>query len=248
MQWHNFAWDRLADAAVGGLVVLALGSLAARLCRQPVRAHRLVILTLFGGVAVPLLGALSLAPTWSVGLIPAPAPVPARLESAVTTGASSRLRSPIAAESSAARALAERPEEMSAPAAAPALSFTASSAPAQPVAGRRWAVPAAGTLLVGCYLAVAAAFAACWIVGQVLLWWVTRSARPVRAEVRGLFLGLAGPGGRRVALLESDRINVPFTYTWLRPVILLPRALSGAAEPGGATLHTGARVVARRKA
>ena len=48
----------LADAAAGGLIVLAFGSLAARLCRQPVQRARVVVLTLVAGFAVPWLGAL----------------------------------------------------------------------------------------------------------------------------------------------------------------------------------------------
>src|SRR4051812_18230979 len=37
MGWTILASGRLADAAAGSLMVLAVGSLAARLCRQPVR-------------------------------------------------------------------------------------------------------------------------------------------------------------------------------------------------------------------
>ena len=33
-------------------------------------------------------------------------------------------------------------------------------------------------------------------------------------------------------LLESDRIASPFTYTWRRPVILLPSSLCDGSEPG----------------
>ena len=56
MDWQILTWSRLADAAAGGLIVLAVGSLAARLCRQPVRRARLIVLTLLGGVAVPCPG------------------------------------------------------------------------------------------------------------------------------------------------------------------------------------------------
>ncbi len=93
MMWQIFAWSRLADAAAGGLIVLAVGSLAARLCRQPVRRARLVVLTLIGAVAVPGLGALPIAPRWSAGLLPAPAPPPhhARPDDGASRGAGSRL-------------------------------------------------------------------------------------------------------------------------------------------------------------
>ena len=55
MEWQNLAWGRLPDSAVGGLIVLAVGSLAARLCRQPVRRARLIVMTFVGGMAVPCL-------------------------------------------------------------------------------------------------------------------------------------------------------------------------------------------------
>src|SRR6516165_1375502 len=75
MEWQILAWGRLLNAAAGGLMVLAVGSLAARTCRQPVRRARLVVLTLIGGLTVPVLGALSIVPRWSTGLLPAPTPV-----------------------------------------------------------------------------------------------------------------------------------------------------------------------------
>jgi protocatechuate 3,4-dioxygenase beta subunit len=79
---------------------------------------------------------------------------------------------------------------------------------------------------------VAAWLAAWWFVGQVVLWRLTRAARPVPEAVRDLFAGLTGPGGEPVVLLESDRIALPFTYTWARPVILLPTTLCDAGDPG----------------
>ncbi len=49
-------WDSLVQSALGGLIVLAVGGLAVRLCRQPVDAARLVVLTILGGLLVPWLG------------------------------------------------------------------------------------------------------------------------------------------------------------------------------------------------
>ena len=97
MDGYVLAWRWLAHAAVGGLIVLCLGSLAARLCRQPVRRARVVVLTLLGGFAVPWLGFLPIAPKWSAGFVlaiprasapssgeiravPAPAAPPAAIE------------------------------------------------------------------------------------------------------------------------------------------------------------------------
>jgi len=69
MDVYVLAWRWLAHAAAGGLIVLALGSLAAHLCRQPVRRARVVVLTLLGGFAVPWLATLPIAPKWSAGLV-----------------------------------------------------------------------------------------------------------------------------------------------------------------------------------
>ena len=62
MDWQVLTSSRLADAAAGGLIVLAAGSLAARFCRQPVRRARLIVLSLLGAMAVPALGVLPIAP------------------------------------------------------------------------------------------------------------------------------------------------------------------------------------------
>ncbi len=80
------------------------------------------------------------------------------------------------------------------------------------------------------YLAVSVGMAAWWLFGQLLLWRVSRAARPARGAVRDRFLAISGPAGDRVRLLESDRIALPFTYTWTRPVILLPASLCGGDD------------------
>ena len=94
MDWQVLTSSRLADAAAGGLIVLAAGSLAARLCRQPVRRARLIVLSLLGAMAVPALGALPVAPRWSVGLPAAPAAILAGADHAALAEAGSRPQPP----------------------------------------------------------------------------------------------------------------------------------------------------------
>jgi protocatechuate 3,4-dioxygenase beta subunit len=233
MEWQILAWGRLADSAAGGLIVLAAGSLAAWLCRQPVRRARLVVLTLLGGVAVPCLGALPVVPRWSAGLLPVPAPPLLRPDNDddAPKGETRRLRLPAVARSRDALEFAEPLGETPTSAAWPELAL-ASSIPVKPSPGWGWTVPTARAILLGCYFAVAAGLAAWWFFGQVLLWRVRRAACPVPGAVRDVFLGLSGPGGERVLLLESDRIALPFTYAWVRPVILLPSTLCDGGEPG----------------
>ena len=226
-----FAWARLADAAGGGLIVLAMGSLAARLCRQPVRRARLVVLTLVGAVAVPCLGALPITPRWSARLLSAPAPLRAHPDDQASTREATRVSLP---EPTTSRAMLERGnrlEETSGGAALPSYAF-APPEPVKPSILSGWTVPPARNIVLACYFAVAAVVAAWWFIGQLALWRVSRTARPVSEAVRKAFLGLAGPGGEMVVLRESDRIALPFTYTWVHPVIMLPSTLCDQREPG----------------
>jgi beta-lactamase regulating signal transducer with metallopeptidase domain len=231
MDWQVLTWSRLADAAVGGLIVLVAGSLAARFCRQPVRRVRHIVLSLVGAMAVPALGALPVAPRWSAGLIAAPAAIVAPADISATAEVDGRPHPRGESVSRVALGPIDQPGRMPTGHAGtgPALVPTGSMAPA-PAA--RWHLPSARMVLLGSYGAVAFGLAAWWLVGQFLLARVTRSARPVPGAIRDVFLGLAGPGGGRVVLLESDRIASPFTYTWRRPVILLPSSLCDGSEPG----------------
>jgi len=55
MAWHVGLWYWLAHAALGGSLILALGCLAVRAVRQPVRRLRLAELTLLGCLLAPWL-------------------------------------------------------------------------------------------------------------------------------------------------------------------------------------------------
>jgi beta-lactamase regulating signal transducer with metallopeptidase domain/protocatechuate 3,4-dioxygenase beta subunit len=203
--------DVFVQAAAGTLAILTLGSLAAGRCRQPVRRARLVMLTLLGGLLVPAFGTLPLAPRWSVARFGPRAR--ARPEATVVAPAdtlSARVAE-IRLTTDAAhqiKAVAKRARSALAP-----LSF------ALP-----WRV-----LGLAAYASISAGLLAWWLVGQALLWRVTRTARPVAPAVRSKFAAIAGPAGRRVRLLESDRIEFPFTFTWARPVVVLPAALGSDA-------------------
>ena len=233
MEWQILAWGRLADAAAGGLIVLAVGSLAARLCRQPVRRARLVVLTLLGGVAVPCLGALPVAPRWSAGLLPPPALLGSRPDDEVAaTAARSRLQ-PVRC-GAIERAPSISPTRLGRRRRAPHGRILASPHRDRrsPPPGGGGPSPPRGRFCWGVISPWRPGWRPGGSSGQVVLWRVTRAARPVPTAVRDVFLGLTGPGGERVVLLESDRIALPFTYTWVRPVILLPTTLCDGREPG----------------
>ena len=148
MDWQVLTWSRLADAAAGGLIVLAAGSLAAWLCRQPVRRARLIVLSLLGAMAVPALGALPIAPRWSVGLPAAPAAILARADHAAPAEAGSQPHPSRAAVSRVALGPIEQPGEMTTGHArtGPAL---APSGPVASAPAARWHFPPRGRFCSG---------------------------------------------------------------------------------------------------
>jgi len=64
-----------------------------------------------------------------------------------------------------------------------------------------------------------------WLLGQYRLLRLMRSAWPAPGQIHEHFLEISGSLGTKAVLLVSDRITLPFTFTWRRPVILLPEDL-----------------------
>ena len=78
--------------------------------------------------------------------------------------------------------------------------------------------------MVVAYGAGAALIALRWLVGLARLRRLARGAGPVPPWVAALFDAVAGREGRRVRLLMTDRLDLPLTFGWRAPVILLPAA------------------------
>jgi protocatechuate 3,4-dioxygenase beta subunit len=85
-------------------------------------------------------------------------------------------------------------------------------------------------LLLICYGILAVGFLGWWLVGLVQLWLLMRATVPAPKGVHGLLQPISGPAAARVRLLTSDRITVPLTFGWLRPIIVLPTALCHAGQ------------------
>jgi beta-lactamase regulating signal transducer with metallopeptidase domain len=204
--------------------VLALGSLAAKLCRQPVRRARVVMLTLLVAFAVPWLGALSFAPKWSAGfVIASPAARVPSMVNTLTAPAHATLRTsietprgPVALEAGDAP-LSQRLER---PTLQPADGRRVAQSWALWLTTRPW-----DTFVLAAYTAMSAGLAAWWLLGQFLLWRITRNAQPVPLAIREIFHTISGAAGRGVLLQVGQSVELPFTFTWLRPVIVLPTAL-----------------------
>jgi beta-lactamase regulating signal transducer with metallopeptidase domain len=220
----------LIHAALGGLIVLALGSLAARLCRQPIRRARVVILTLMASLAVPWLGILPIVPKWSAGFVltgPTSAvPSSDEIRVARSSGAppasielSPAPVTPKTRQAELRPSLQRRANEVLERGTHVASAAKTASWPSR-LATLPWS-----SILLTAYAGFSAGIVAWWIIGQMLLWHVTRVARPAASNILDVFHEIGGLPGRDVLLLESDRVDLPVTFTWSRPVIVLPRAL-----------------------
>ncbi len=91
-------------------------------------------------------------------------------------------------------------------------------------------MPSWHVLMLAIYIAASTGLAAWWLIGQGLLWRIRRASQPVPPEVMEVFRKIAGPAGRAVVLVESDLVPLPFTYTWARPVVVLPKALCAEGD------------------
>ncbi len=233
MNGHDIASRWLADSAVGGLIVLLAGSLAARFCRQPVRRARVVVVTLVAAFAVPWIGALPIVPRWSLGLVTrnSPAQLTGMRDSGELRGS--------AAAAALPGVLGKLPPEprrvgLGADRTRPRepIEVTRGAALGGQREARPWlAWPGARALSEMAkiaYVAIAVGLGARWLLGHLLLWRVHRAARPVSPQIREVFGEIAGAAGQKVILLESDRVPLPFTYTWAQSVIVLPRPLCAA--------------------
>ena len=216
------AW--LSHGAVGGLILLCLGSLSVWLCGQPVRRARIVVLTLLGGFAVPWLGLVSIVPRWSAGIV-LPVPRSSRPLSG-NTGAVTATGTPAIAIPQTERS-ATQVASLSEPTAIvkTALIESVGKKPKAALVPSLFIATSWETVLLSAYAALSLGWIAWWLIGQVLIWRITRAARLVSPTIHEVFLEISGPAGHRVTVLESATDDLPFTFTWLRPVIVLPTAL-----------------------
>ena len=228
MAWYHIVWDWLTHTALGDLLVLALGGLAIRLCRQPVWRLRLIALTLAGCGLVACLNQLPGIPTWSAGWLSPRVASPEQRVSPVETATGFMPVASISGEP------ALRPEISRTPIASAASDSSATASHGDPASSGRTEASRALDLMALAralswrstialaYASIAFVLFAWWLLGQCLLLRLYLTAKPAPEAVVDLFREVAGPAGDRVRLLQSDRVELPFTFTWWRPFILVP--------------------------
>ncbi|WP_165232574.1 M56 family metallopeptidase [Aquisphaera insulae] len=227
MNGNDASLIRAASVALGSLIVLGLGSLAVAGVRQPVRRVRIILLALAGAAIVPLVGGLPIAPRWSFAILPsASSAAPAEPVETASPGEARPIEVTSLDRAVEARGKAARAHSPARPIAEHGVLARSETTPAS----RPWPVPSVGTIAAFVYVLAAVAMAGWWLMGQWAFLRVVRGSSPAPEWVRELFVEIAGPTSDSVRLLASDRVALPFTNTWIRPVILLPESFCDRSE------------------
>ena len=237
------------------LVILALGSGAVLLCRQPAKRLRIIELCLVGCLLTPLLGMVPGYPQLGITLPrgePAQQqPIAAQIPSEPVAVAV--ISPPETLQPEASQPIISQPEisqpkiEPQAPQPiaeqTPAAALASSAASVHDLAerpattippAREWHIH---SWLAGLYLLGMALGIAWWLLGVVALARIVWTARPASSRCRRLLTEIAGPRGNTINLLTSRLARQPFAslgamvqlsprgLTWGRPIIVLPENL-----------------------
>ncbi len=218
MAWHSHFWNWLLQAAAGEFMILAVGSLAALACRQPVRRAQLVFFTMLGALIGPGLSLLSIAPQWSPSMLAAKFP--------------SRAESPkaVLGPKEAEAGLPSYPTPINPSIVKDTLSIGRNARNLIKKSYHNTTTIPWSLLVVAGYLVVAAVMCLWWLLGQAMLLRLKQKADAAPLRVLHRFFNVSGIRSARVQLLVSDQIALPFTFTWFRPVILLPSTLCDSSD------------------
>jgi hypothetical protein len=166
-----------------------------------------------GGFVIPWLGILSIAPKWSAGFV-----LTTSLASAPSSGKVRAVPTPTALLASTELPRGQVTLEGShgglrRPVERPTLEVTDAEQGAGSWPSRLATLSWDAFALAG-FAAASAGMAAWWLLGQILLWRVTRAAGPVSPEIHEVFRAISGPAGQAVRLLESDWVDLLCGSAW----------------------------------
>ncbi|MEW4570034.1 carboxypeptidase regulatory-like domain-containing protein [Tautonia sp. JC769] len=226
--WIGQSGTFLANVAVGSGLVTVIGCLAALSCREPVHRVRVIVLTLGSAVILPAMLAIPSLPRWPL-TIPLVSTRSDAMEGRpaigiAPTGGGERVEGRMAVDR--ARRVAEADSaamDRPGPAAAAIPTDRPRRDPVE--VGSRRDSRRPGAILLIVYGAVTIAHASLWLVAYVRLSSLCRSSRPAPEHVATAFRRIAGAGGTRVRLVESDRVEMPIAFLRGGPVIVLPASM-----------------------
>lgn len=243
MLWQDQFVNWLVHSAVFGTIILAIGYLAVRFCREPIYRVQIIHWTFAACLLVPLLQSLAWTPGFSLNWWR-------------TDGGSNRQT-----------AISNRDTELSGT-TAPSIAIDTSDAPPQVVAAQIETVsidsqsesashdrdelaeftesPARRTIVDINYRTIAiqvlsivyVAIVGYWLIltaiGFVRRRSIARHAVPACESLREVLITVAGSQAQRVRLLVSQDVNTPVMWGLWRPTIVIPAAM--AATPNSAEL------------
>jgi beta-lactamase regulating signal transducer with metallopeptidase domain/uncharacterized GH25 family protein len=219
MSWTTLLWPWLLCSALTSSLILGPALAAMRLLRQPAEWILVAQLALIACVAAPLLQSLPGLSRWQLALRRSePAVQVAEGPGLADLARSDRPRQPRLVGDDPALPRPERSDGELASAAGASASLTGL------VGSIPW-IALACTL----YLAAVGALALRWLVGLGQLARLSRRTPAAPEAVHRLLLAVGGKAARNTAVRVSDEIAVPITFSWRRPVIVVPRAL---LQPG----------------
>ena len=223
----------LCYAALSGLVILAIGSLAVWLCKEPIHKVRIIQWTFAACLVAPLVQVFGLTPGYEVGLV---SPVSSPSETVIPRFHDSDSAIPFRSvrsvdpnrEFSRSSTVAEVDAEKNVESSATPTSFpTAKSEKGNSIetetSSVRLAV-AASEWLRWAWCIAAALILVWWMVGLILRRRIAAQSDAPPAHVRQMLKTIAGDGSSRVRLLTSRRMKSPVMWGLLRPTIVIPES------------------------
>ena len=209
----------LCYAALSGLVILVVGSLAVWLCREPIHKVRIIQWTFLTCIIVPFVQVSGLMPGIELGLIPESSK-PAEDNTSLVEQFDSlvlHLPSEMDRESEMYR------DEDSQSVVPASIRSATSIESASPAGSQDQAISISiGTWLKWAWCMIAGALGIWWALGLFLRRRVALQSMPAPDNVREVLRSIAGEKAASIRLLTSSRFKSPVMWGLVRPTIVIP--------------------------
>ncbi len=227
MPWYLPLYEVIIHWAATSLVVLCVATIGLLVVRRPARRRRLIETALVACLVVPAMGWVPGLPHWSIDWSSKPQQSESTKLAAVVPVQPVTQLPPTVVDVSG-----DLPPELAVIDPTPELE---KSRPIALVPTPAKAVPVAAPFdyrlaVVGCYLTGVGAMGLWWLVAVIGLWRLQRRSTAAAPAIRAVLRSIGGPDTDHVRLLVSQDIAQPFTFTWRRPVIVLPADLCESPE------------------